>query len=81
MQSVEGGLEVRKGSEVPSAPHHRPHLGSNVTFGERKSTIRRIVTGTTELSTQQSADGRGMTEDGDDDASQARMCLTRSPQH
>ena len=56
--------------------HHRPVMGSAVTFGERRSTIRRVGTATTELSTQQSGEGGG-TEDGEEEPVQ--VAVSRPP--
>ena len=65
----------RKGMEGVALSHHRPNIGSSVTFGDRRSTIRRIGTATTELSTQQSGEGAG-TEDGEEEPAQVAVLPT-----
>ena len=67
VQPTDGQAEPRKSMD-PHA-HHRA-MGSNVVFSDRRSTMRRIATATTELSTQQSGEAGGTTEDGEEDAAE-----------
>ena len=64
----------RKSVEGGALSHHRLNIGSSVTFGDRRSTIRRVGTATTELSTQQSGEGAG-TEDGEEEPAQVAVSM------
>ena len=64
-----GASEAGKSQDL--ARHHRS-FGSNVTFGDRRSTMRRVGTATTELSGQHSTGEGGSAEDGETEAADVR---------